>query len=115
LSLSYYMDHHVRSAITEGLRRRGIDCLTAEEDGAAEAEDEWLLERATGLGRILFSQDVDLLAIASEWLESGRRFSGLVYGRQLGLTVGQAIRDLELIAQVLAAAEMEDHIEFIPL
>ncbi len=34
--LSFYMEQHVPSAITRGLRRRGVDVLTAEEDGAAE-------------------------------------------------------------------------------
>ena len=34
--LSVYMDHHVPAAITEGLRSRGIDVLTAFEDGHAE-------------------------------------------------------------------------------
>lgn len=34
--LSFYMDHHVFSSITRGLRERGIDVLTAEEDGCAE-------------------------------------------------------------------------------
>jgi hypothetical protein len=33
--LSFYMDHHVPSAITAGLRRRGVAVLTAAEDGSA--------------------------------------------------------------------------------
>lgn len=51
------MDHHVHAAITEGLRRRGVGAMTAEEDGAAQFDDERLLLRATPLGRVLFSQD----------------------------------------------------------
>ncbi|MFO1434781.1 MAG: DUF5615 family PIN-like protein [Candidatus Competibacteraceae bacterium] len=56
------MDHHVHAAITEGLRRRGVDVITAYEDGSAELDDNQLLARATQLGRALFSQDSDLLA-----------------------------------------------------
>jgi hypothetical protein len=41
------MDQHIRSEITEGLRQRGIDVLTAFEDSRSEAEDDELLERAT--------------------------------------------------------------------
>ena len=33
--VSLYMDVHVDKAITLGLRRRGVDVLTAEEDGSA--------------------------------------------------------------------------------
>jgi predicted nuclease of predicted toxin-antitoxin system len=63
LSVPFYMDHHVHAAITEGLRRRGVDVITAHEDGAAEFEDERLLQRATQRGRVLFSQDKDLLIL----------------------------------------------------
>lgn len=33
------MDVHVKRAVTEGLRLRGVDVLTAQEDGTAEFED----------------------------------------------------------------------------
>jgi hypothetical protein len=57
------MDVHVKAAITAGLRQRGIDVLTAQEDGANRLDDDRLLERATALQRVLFSQDDDLLVI----------------------------------------------------
>ena len=61
------MDVHVPAAITAGLRRRGIDVLTSQEDDTREVDDEVLLARATGLSRVLFSQDQDLLRIATDW------------------------------------------------
>ena len=115
MSIRLYMDHHVPAPITEGLRSRGIDVQTAHDDGAAEFDDEVLLERATHLGRVLFSQDRDLLVIASQWLEAGREFSGLIYAHQLDITIGRAVRDLELLAQVLEPNDMRNHIEFLPL
>lgn len=60
------MDHHVPSAVTAGLRVRGLDVLTAGEDGSAMLDDDALLERASSLGRVLFSQDEDLLVIAHQ-------------------------------------------------
>ncbi len=108
------MDHHVHGAITQGLRQRGVDVLTAYEDGASQFDDERLLERATQLGRSLFSQDVDLLAIAHRWLQVGREFAGLVFGPQTALTISQGVRDLELIARVFDPPDKLDHIEFIP-
>ena len=59
------MDHHVPRAITTGLRLRGVDVLTAYEDGASELPDPALLDRASELGRVLFTQDDDLLAEAA--------------------------------------------------
>jgi len=114
VSLILYMDHHVHAGITAGLRRRGVDVLTAAQDGASDWDDEPLLERAGELGRVLFTQDDDLLAITHAWLKGGRDFSGLVYGHQLALTVGQAVRDLELMARVLNPEEMRNRIEFLP-
>jgi hypothetical protein len=61
--LRLYMDVHVKAAITAGIRRRGIDVVTAQEDDATRLEDVPLLDRATALGRALFSRDDDLLAI----------------------------------------------------
>jgi len=56
------MDVHVPRAITEGLRLRSIDVLTAHEDGARRLTDAELLDRAGALGRVLFTRDADLLA-----------------------------------------------------
>jgi hypothetical protein len=61
--LRLYMDVHVKAAITAGIRRRGIDVVTAQEDEATRLEDVPLLDRATALGRVLFSEGDDLLAI----------------------------------------------------
>ena len=112
--LLLYMDHHVPSAITAGLRKRGIDVLTAEVDGSATLDDEPLLDRATSLGRVLFSQDQDLLAIAHQWLQSGHDFGGVVYAHQLAISIGQAVRDLELLGKVLEPDDMRNHVEYLP-
>ena len=109
------MDHHVHIAITDGLRQRSVDVITAYEDNAAELDDEPLLARATQLNRVLFSQDVDLLVITERWLRTNRAFAGLIYAHQLSITIGQAVRDLTLIAQIFEPEEMCNHIEFLPL
>jgi hypothetical protein len=115
MSVKLYMDHHVDVAITEGLRRRGIDVLTCQEDGTTAWDEERLLERATQLGRVLFSRDDDLLGIAHRWQTTNRSFAGLAYGHQLDLSIGQAIRDLELIASVYDPDDMRDRVEYLPL
>lgn len=50
MAVSLYMDVHVPQPITDQLRRRGIDVLTAIEDGWAERDDDELLEHAGALG-----------------------------------------------------------------
>jgi hypothetical protein len=112
--VALYMDHRVPSAITAGLRQRGVDLLTAEEDDSARLDDDPLLNRATSLGRVLFSQDQDLLTAAQRRLQTGEAFTGVVYAHQLGISIGQAVRDLELLAKLLDPNEMQNRVEYFP-
>jgi predicted nuclease of predicted toxin-antitoxin system len=59
------MDEHIHRAITIGLRLRGIDVLTVQEDGRAGVSDPLVLDRATELNRVLFTQDDDFLIEAN--------------------------------------------------
>jgi hypothetical protein len=109
------MDVHVRRAVTEGLRRRGVDVRTAQEDGFGRAPDSELLDRATELGRILFTQDDDLLREAAQRQAQNEHFSGVVYAHQLKLTIGQCVADLELIAKLGEPEEFADRVHYLPL
>jgi hypothetical protein len=113
--LRLYMDVHVKAAITAGLRRRGIDVVTAQEDGGTRLEDVALLDRVTALQRVVFSQHDDLLAIARERQTTGVFFAGLIYGHQLAATMGKYVLALEVICQVLNPEDMAKRIEYFPL
>jgi len=115
VSVRLYADVHVRRAVTEGLRLRGIDILTAQEDGAAQLLDPELLTRATELGRVLFTQDDDLLKEAARRQETGKRFAGLVYAHQLNVTIGECVTDLELIAGATSMDEWVNVVVYLPL
>lgn len=60
---SLYLDVHVPAAIAAELRRRGVDVLSAQEDGATELDDNDLLLRANSLGRVVFTQDIRFKAL----------------------------------------------------
>jgi len=115
MALRYYMDVHVPAAITEGLRRRGIDVLTSQDDGTRRATDEDLLSRATELGRVLVSQDADLLTIAARWQVTSLEFSGLIFAPQRGASIGRYIDDLELIAACCEESELASTVQHLPL
>lgn len=51
MGVALYMDEHVHRAITTGLRLRGVDVLTAQEDNRGNTPDPVLLDRATELQR----------------------------------------------------------------
>ena len=115
MTIAFYMDHHVPSAVTRGLRLLGIDVLTAQDDNAHQLSDPELLDRATQLGRILFTQDDDFLAEAHHRQERNIPFIGIVYAHQLRVPIGVCIRDLELIANVVKIEELENRVEYLPL
>jgi predicted nuclease of predicted toxin-antitoxin system len=115
MSVKLYMDVHVRRAVTDGLRLRGIDVLTAQEDGAAQFEDSALLDRSSELGRVIFTQDDDLLRVANERHERGEHFSGVIYAHQLNITVGRCVGDLELIAKATEPEEWFGSVVYLPL
>jgi hypothetical protein len=109
------MDHHVAIAITRGLRLRGVTVLTAEEDGTKQFKDPALLDRATALNHVLFTQDVDLLAEAARRQAAGEAFTGVVFARQQIVSVGRCVQDLELMAKVYDPVDMMNRVEYLPL
>jgi hypothetical protein len=115
MSLPLYMDHNVIRQITIGCRLRGLNVLTALEDGFDARSDEEVLARATKLGRIVFTQDTDFIAITGEWLAAGRPFAGVVYGHQFRVSIGNAIGDLETICHILTAEEAANQLFRLPL
>jgi hypothetical protein len=115
MPLTFYMDHHVPRAITLGLRLRRVDVLTAYEDGASELNDPELLDRASELGRVLFTRDDDLLAEAAERQREGVPFHGIVYAHQLRVSIGRCVQDLEIIAKAGDPTELLNGVLFLPL
>ena len=109
-----YFDVHIDKAIHDQLKLRGVDVLRAQDDNSARLLDEELLQHATDLGRITFTQDIRFKALAEEWQREGRRFSGLIFGNQLGVTIGTYVKDLELIAKATDPAEWENVIQHLP-
>lgn len=113
--IGFYMDENVKGAIVRGLRQQGVDVLTAQEDGHSHTPDPEVMDRATELRRVLFSQDVDMLIIASQRQAEGVSFSGVIYAQQNVVPVSQCIADLELIAYCETLEEYANRVQYLPL
>jgi hypothetical protein len=109
------MDHNVPRAITDGLRARGVNVLTAFEDGTSEMDDSELLNRAATLGRVLFTRDYNLLQEATKRQRNRVPFNGVIYAHQLRVSIGTCIRDLEIIAKTGTYDDLQNRVEFLPL
>jgi hypothetical protein len=108
MAIKFYTDEHVSPAVIKGLRTRGIEVLTAREAGLLETPDEQHLELAAAQGMVIFTQDVDFLRLHA----SGASHNGIIYAHQQ-TPIGQVVRGLMLIYQILTPEEMENHVEFI--
>ena len=109
------MDQNIPRAITVGLRLRGIDVIIAFEDKASEMNDSELLNRAGELGRVLFTQDNDLLAEAAKRQKNGILFQGVIYAHQLRISIGACVNDLEIIVKAAEPDELVNSVIFLPL
>ncbi|MDB5290446.1 MAG: hypothetical protein JWL69_1687 [Phycisphaerales bacterium] len=109
------MDENVRGAVTNGLRARGVDVLTVQEDGRVGDADPDVLDRAGELGRVVFTQDADFLAEGTRRQRAGIQFVGVVYAHHLRVSVARCIDNLELIAGALDLAEFAGRVEYLPL
>jgi predicted nuclease of predicted toxin-antitoxin system len=115
MALKFYMDHNVPRAIAIGLRLREVDVVTAYEDGASLLTDPELLDRAGELGRVLFTQDDDLLVEAAKRQKETVFFRGVIYAHQLGVSIAACIRDLEMISRVGEPEDLFNRVEYLPL
>lgn len=115
MSLALYLETHIPFAVAEALRQRGVDCLTAEEDDASALPDPALLDRATALGRVLVTHDQDFLVEGPRRQQAGEFFAGIIFARHLWVSVGQLVRDLEMMAKVYDPPDLANRIEYLPL
>lgn len=110
-----YMDEHVPRAVTNGLRLRGVDILTVQEDGLSGKSDTELLERAERLKRALFTSDDDLLVEAAKQQRNGQEFHGVIYAHPLKVSIGKCIKDLENLSKHGNIEEIINQVIFLPL
>lgn len=89
--------------------------LTAYEDQAHEIADSDLLDRATFLGRVLFTQDADLLVEATKRQQAGILFGGIIYAHPKTISIGACVRDLELIVMAGTDADVVNQVMYLPL
>ena len=107
-SVRYYTDENVSRAVINGLRQRNVDVLSVPEAGMLSASDEEHLAFALEQARVIFTHDDDFLKLAA----SGEKHAGIVYGSQ-PMLIGDIIRGLMLIYNVLEPMDMQNHVEFL--
>ncbi len=108
-AIRLYLDENLSPKITEQLKLRGIDAVCARDLRTLGDSDENHLARATKLGRVLVTSDVDFLRLTGE----GIKHAGVVFGIQSDHSMGDWVKKLELICFVYSPEEFENHIEYL--
>ena len=105
--LSYYFDEHVDGRIANGLRRRSIDVLTAQEAGRAgrKIADPDQLAYASTLGRVIVAQDHHFEMLAYVQLPH----AGVIWLQQED-SIGNYTEFLEYIAKTTEPEEIANRL-----
>ncbi len=106
--IKLYTDEQVSNSIVNGLRLRGIDVVTTKQAGLLGATDEEHIAFAKNQNRVIFTQDDDFLRLHTK----GMKHNGIVYAHHR-IAIGDIIRGLILIQQVLSSDDMKNHVEFL--
>lgn len=108
-TIRFHLDEHVNPRAADGLRRRRIDVTTTAEAGLLGAIDFDQISYAIQQARVIFTNDDDFLRHHDEGVEH----FGIAYCHQQSRSVGEIIRTLELIWDVLEPEDMRNHVEFV--
>lgn len=109
MRVRFHLDEHIASGVAAGLRRRSIDVTCAFDVGMSAQPDEKQLSFATEAGRVLVTQDADFLRLH----QIGAVHAGVAYVRQGSLSIGEMIRRLVLIHDLISAEEMLGRVEYL--
>lgn len=105
----FHLDESVDLAVARALRRHGVDVTNTPETGLRTASDKRQLEFAVNEDRVLVTHDADFLRLAA----AGSQHPGIAYCNKVSRSVGQMVRSLILMYEVLAPEEIRGHVEFL--
>lgn len=109
MPIRFHLDEHIPASVAAGLRRRGIEVSTSVESGLISADDATQLSFAYSSGRVLVTHDADFLRLHAE----GVAHAGIAYCEQGASSIGEILRQLALIYDLLTPEEMAGKIEFL--
>lgn len=107
--IGFFLDQHIPEAVTRGLERRGVDALSAQDAGRCGLSDLEQLEYARREQRVIVTFDDDFLTLAA----LGITHTGIAFSPASKYSIGELLRALLLIYEILTPSEMHNHIEFL--
>lgn len=102
-------DEHIPYAVVKGLRSRGVEIYSLDEEDLKGILDEPLLQFCLEQGRILLTNDTDFIE-----LTKSRKHAGIIYLTEQLTPIGEIIRSVLLILNRHANEEFPNSIFYIP-
>lgn len=107
--IRFHLDENVDPDISRALLRYGIDVTTTLETGLRTQSDAAQLAFIRQQGRVLVTHDTDFLRLASR----SREHPCVVYCTKTAHSIGDILRALILIYEVLSPEEMAGRVEYL--
>jgi predicted nuclease of predicted toxin-antitoxin system len=107
--IRFHLDEQVDHDVARALRRYGIDVTTTVETGLRTQSDAAQLAFVRREGRVLVTHDADFLRFASRSSDH----SGIAYCHKTARSIGDIIRSLILVYEVLTSEEMAGRVEYL--
>ena len=108
-TIRFHLDENCDPRIGAGLRLHGIDVTTTPEVGLIGTSDEAQLNCAASAGRVIITNDTDFLRLHA----AGAAHTGIVFCSSQHRSLGELIRLLVLIWELLELGEMQGHVEYL--
>jgi len=115
MNLRLYIDEDAMDTdLVRALLLRGVDVITARDQGAEGYTDEQQLEIACAQGRALYSFNIrDYVPIHSRFLELGKSHAGIILAEQRQYSIGEQLRRLLSLVAAKSAEDMQDQVVFL--
>lgn len=107
--LRFYLDENVEIDLAQQLRLRKIEAVTVRELDLLGKDDLFHLQNATQMGYVLCTYDSDYVQLAYQGIEH----AGILFGIWNKHNIGDWVRVIEFIYEILAPADMQNQIEFL--
>jgi predicted nuclease of predicted toxin-antitoxin system len=107
--MRFHLDENVDHRVARALQRHGVDVTTAVSANLRTASDKEHLSFAKEENRVIVTHDDDFLRLASQTNDH----NGIVYCHKTKYTVGDLVRRLILVFEVLNPEEMMGHVEYL--
>ncbi|KAF0245818.1 MAG: hypothetical protein FD180_1292 [Planctomycetota bacterium] len=111
MTVRFLLDEHISPRVAAGLKRAGIDAVTAIEAGLGRSDDEALLAAAWTLGRVVVTYNTaDFAPLLASRNAAGAHGPGIVFVSAKPLApdlVGALVKSLACLAEKIHNGEVD--------